>query len=195
MIRRALMRFRIIASGLAVILLTVGLASAGDSPDKKREKTRKMAAATLEDLYKLQPTSRDAIQKSAGYAVFNNMGTNLLLVSTARGAGVATNSKTKQDTFMKMISAGAGFGMGVKDYRVVFIFETEQALKHFLDSGWSGSGQADAAAKTSKSGGAYSGATMVEPGVWVYQITKKGLALQLTLQGTKYYRDNDLNKS
>jgi len=34
----------------------------------------------------------------------------------------------------------------------------------------------------------------VSPGVWVYQITKNGLALQLTLQGTKYYKDDDLNK-
>jgi len=189
------MKFKLVASALAVILLAVGLASAGDSPDKKREKTRKMAAATLEDLYKLQPASRDLIQKSAGYAIFNNMGTHLFLVSTARGAGVAVNSKTRQDTFMKMISAGAGLGVGVKGYRVVFVFENESALARFLDSGWSGSGQADAAAKTSDSGGAYSGAVMVEPGVWVYQITKKGLALQLTLQGTKYYKDDDLNKS
>lgn len=189
------MRLKTIASFLAVILLTGSVASAGDSPDEKREKTRKMAAATLEDLYKLQPTSREAVQKSAGYAVFNNMGANLLLVSTARGAGVAVNSKSKQDTFMKMISAGGGLGMGVKEYRVVFVFEDESALARFLDSGWSGSAQADAAAKTSKSGGAYSGAVMVEPGVWVYQITKKGLALQLTLQGTKYYKDDDLNKS
>jgi len=36
---------------------------------------------------------------------------------------------------------------------------------------------------------------MVAPGVWVYQITNKGLALQLTLQGTKYSKDEDLNKS
>ncbi len=28
-----------------------------------------------------------------------------------------------------------------------------------------------------------------------YQITKNGLALQLTLQGTKYYKDDDLNKT
>jgi lipid-binding SYLF domain-containing protein len=188
------MKFRITALGLAVILLAGGLASAGDSPDKKREKTRKMATAALEDLYKLQPTSREAIQKSTGYAVFNNVGANLLLVSTARGAGLAVNSKTKQETFMKMISAGAGLGMGVKDYRVIFAFENEKALANFLNSGWSGSGQADAAAKTGKSGGAYSGAAMVEPGVWVYQITKKGLALQVTLQGTKYYKDDDLNK-
>jgi lipid-binding SYLF domain-containing protein len=193
--RKAIVKFKLIASALAVILLAVSLASAKDSPDKKREKARKMAAATLEDLYKLQPASRNLIQKSAGYAVFNNMGANLFLLSTARGAGMAVNSRTKQDTFMKMISAGAGLGVGVKDYRVVFVFENESALARFLDSGWSGSGQADAAAKTSNSGGAYSGAVMVEPGVWVYQITKRGLALQLTLQGTQYYKDDDLNKA
>ncbi|MFZ0292154.1 MAG: YSC84-related protein [Candidatus Sulfotelmatobacter sp.] len=184
-----------IGSFLVVMLLAGDLARAADSPDEKREEARKMAAETLDDLYKLQPASRDLVQKSAGYAVFNNMGANLLLLSTARGAGIAVNSKTKQDTFMKMISAGGGLGLGVKDYRVVFVFENESALARFLDSGWSGSAQADAAAKTSNSGGAHSGAVMVEPGLWVYQITKKGLALQLTLQGTKYYKDDDLNKS
>jgi len=189
------MKIRMICSCLAVILLASGLATAKDSPDQKREKTRKMAAQTLQDLYKMQPLAEGAIQKSAGYAVFNNMGTNVLLLSTARGAGIAVNSKTKQETFMKMISAGAGLGIGVKDYRVIFVFENDKAMARFLDSGWSGSGQADAAAKAGEKGGAYSGAVEIEPGVWVYQITKNGLALQLTLQGTKYYKDDDLNKS
>jgi lipid-binding SYLF domain-containing protein len=189
------MRLRIIASTLTVILLAGGLASAKDSPEKKKEKTRKMAVQTLQDLFKLQPSAQAAISKSAGYAVFNNMGANVLLLSTARGSGIAVQSKTKQETFMKMISAGAGLGMGVKDYRVIFVFDNDKAFSRFLNSGWSGSGQADAAAKAGKSGGAYSGAVQVEPGVWVYQITKNGLALQLTLQGTKYYKDNDLNKS
>ena len=189
------MKIRMICSCLAVILLASGLATAKDSPDQKREKTRKMAAQTLQDLYKMQPLAEGAIQKSAGYAVFNNMGTNVLLLSTARGAGIAVNCKTKQETFMKMISAGAGLGIGVKDYRVIFVFENDKAMARFLDSGWSGSGQADAAAKAGEKGGAYSGAVEIEPGVWVYQITKNGLALQLTLQGTKYYKDDDLNKS
>jgi lipid-binding SYLF domain-containing protein len=123
------------------------------------------------------------------------MGANLLLVSTARGAGVAVNSNTKQETFMKMISAGGGLGLGVKDYRVIFVFQNDSALAKFLDSGWSGSAQSDAAAKAGEKGAAYSGAVEVGPGVWVYQITKNGLALQLTLQGTKYYKDDDLNKS
>ena len=189
------MRLRILAPIVTVTLLAAGLSNAKDSPDQKREKTRKMAAQTLQDLYKLQPTSKEAIEKSAGYAVFNNMGVHLLLLSTERGAGIAVKSKTKQETFMKMISLGGGLGLGVKDFRVVFVFENDDALAHFLDSGWSGSGQADAAAKAGKTGGAYSGAVEVAPGVWVYQITKNGLALQLTLQGTKYYKDDDLNKS
>ena len=87
---------------------------------------------------------------------------------------------------------------------MIFVFENDKALASFLDSGgsgsaqldsgWSGSAQADAAAKAGEKGGAYSGAVEVAPGVWVYQITKNGLALQLTLQGTKYYKDDDLNK-
>jgi|SRR6185436_1866746 lipid-binding SYLF domain-containing protein len=190
-----MMRFRTIATLFAIAGMTAGVSDAKDSPEQKRDKIRKMAAATMADLYKLHPASQPAVEKSAGYAVFNNMGTNLLLLSTARGAGLAVNTKTGKDTFMKMISLGAGLGVGVKNYRVVFVFESDEALGRFVDSGWAAETQADAAAKTSKSGAAYSGAVMVAPGVWVYQITKKGLALQLTLQGTKYSKDNDLNKS
>jgi lipid-binding SYLF domain-containing protein len=74
---------------------------------------------------------------------------------------------------MKMFSAGAGLGIGVKDYRVIFVFENDEARTHFINSGWSGETQADAAAKTGTSGAAYSGAASVAPGVWVYQITKR----------------------
>jgi lipid-binding SYLF domain-containing protein len=189
------MKWKISFSVLALILLAIGLSNAQDKKaDKKRDKTRKMASQTLKDLYKLQSSAEAAIRAAVGYAVFDNRGTNLLLLSTARGAGIAVNTKTQQETFMKMVSVGAGLGVGVKDYRVIFVFENENALSNFIDSGWSGSAQADAAAKVGNSGGAYSGAVEAAPGVWVYQITKNGLALQLTLQGTKYYKDDDLNK-
>ena len=188
------MGLRIITPVFAVTLLVPAFVNAGDSPDEKREKIRKMANETLADLYKLQPSAQAVVQKSAGYAVFDNFGTHVLLVSTARGSGVAYNSKTGQYTYMKMLSGGAGLGIGVKDYQAVFVFETEQALAKFIDSGWEGSGQADAAAKAGEKGGAYSGAAMIAPNTWVYEITKNGLALQLTLQGTKYSKDDDLNK-
>ncbi len=192
------MKFKTIASIVVTCLFAASVSVAQDKDQDKNEQNRqkieKMAAQTLQDLYKLQPASKTAIQKSAGYAVFNNTGTNILVLSTARGAGIAVNTKTKQETYMKMVSAGAGLGIGVKDYRVIFIFENEGALNQFLNSGWSGSAQADAAAKAGDKGGAYSGAEEMSPGVWVYQITKNGLALQVTLQGTKYYKNDDLNK-
>src|SRR4249919_2653453 len=150
------MRFKLIACMLVVALLSAVVYGGEDDNEKKRAKSRKMATQTLQDLYKAEPTAQAAIQKSAGYAVFNNMGANLLLLSTARGAGIAVNTKSNQETFMKMVSAGVGLGIGAKDYRVIFVFENEAALAHFVDSGWSGTAQADAAAKAGKSGGAYS---------------------------------------
>src|SRR5579864_3637677 len=100
------MRFKVIASILAVALLSASTCIAGDDNEKKRQKTRKMAAEVLQDLYKAEPSSQAAIQKAAGYAVFDNMGVNVLLLSTARGSGLAVNNQTKQETFMKMASAG-----------------------------------------------------------------------------------------
>src|SRR5215831_5163885 len=72
---------------------------------------------------------------------------------------------------------------------------SDKALAGFLESGWSGSAQGDAAAKAGEKGGAYSGPAEVAPGVWVYQSNKDGLALQLTPQGTKYYKDDKLNRA
>ncbi len=180
----------------AAVLLMVSVSVsvwAKDTPDKKRANIRKVANETLTKLYKAQPSSKTAIAKAAGYAVFDNMGVHLMLVSTARGNGIAIDNKTRKETFMKMLSGGVGLGVGVKDYSVIFVFENRSALHGFINSGWDASTQADAAAKSSTAGGALSGAVSVSPGVWVYQLTDRGLALQLTLQGTKYYKNDDLN--
>jgi hypothetical protein len=93
------MRFKMIASILAVVLLSASTCIAADDNEEKRQKTRKMAAEALQDLYKLEPTSQASIQKAAGYAVFDNMGVNVLLLSTARGSGLAVNNKTKYPVF------------------------------------------------------------------------------------------------
>jgi hypothetical protein len=66
-----------IASILAMTLLPVGICVGADDNDEKRDKTRKMATQTLQDLYKLEPASQAAVKKFAGYAVFNNTGVNL----------------------------------------------------------------------------------------------------------------------
>ena len=37
------------------------------------------------------------------------------------------------------------------------------------------------------------GAVSVADGVWMYQLTETGLAVDISATGTKYYKDDDLN--
>ena len=175
------------------VFLTGFLGAKGDDPEEKRQTIQKMRQETLAGLYKYAPHAKDDILKAAGYAVFSNTGINLFVVSTANGWGVAHNNKTGKDTYMKMFSGGAGYGMGVKDFRGIFIFSTETALTHFVEEGWQGSAQADAALKAEEKGGAIAAAIDVAPGIKLYQLTESGIALQATLQGTKYWKDDELN--
>ncbi|MCH7711622.1 MAG: hypothetical protein IH903_08290, partial [Proteobacteria bacterium] len=65
-------------------------------------------------------------------------------------------------------------------------------LKQFVEEGWDASDQADAAAKAEDKGEAWAGAVDIAPGIKVYQLTQTGLALQATIQGTKFWKDDEL---
>jgi len=183
----------------AIAILSIGsIAFAPDvaqaaSKEAQRAEARKVADQTLQRLYKLQPRAKEAIQKSAGYASFSNFGMKLLVAGGGKGEGVAVNNKTKRETFMKMVEVQAGLGFGIKKFRLVWIFETPEAFDSFVNSGWELGAQATAAAQVSGQGAWAAGAIAVSPGVWIYQLTDNGLALELTAKGTKYYKDDELN--
>lgn len=192
MIHNPSIRNAALAFALVFTLFGLSAQSHASTPVETRNEIQKMRAETLADLYKIHPAARAHIQKSAGYAVFSNVGINLILFSAAGGSGVAMD-KNGHATYMKMVSGGVGFGLGVKDFRGVFVFATDDKLKQFINSGWEASAQADAAAKAGDQGGALAAAITVAPGVSLYQLTKNGLALQATIQGTKYYKNDELN--
>ena len=50
-----------------------------------------------------------------------------------------------------------------------------------------------AAAGDGVNGDALEGSFQVAPGMWMYQVTTKGLAADLTVKGTRFYVDKDLN--
>lgn len=109
----------------------------------------------------------------------------------AGGHGVVVKKGLLRDTETYMKMGSAGFGLGVKDFRAVFVFFDKAKLQAFVEKGWDFSAQADAAAKSDDKGAAAALAGTALPGVDVYQITKNGFALQATLQGTKYWKDSD----
>ena len=187
---------------LSIALLVSTPALAGQSSEdkekqakanKERQEIRKNAKDILARLYKAQPSAKAVIAKAAGYAVFSDFGMKILVAGSGTGKGIAVDNKTKKETFMKMVELQAGLGFGVKKFSVVWVFETPDKLATFINSGWELGGQASVAAKAGEKGGALQGAMPVSPGVWLYQLTETGLALELTAKGTKYYKDDDLN--
>jgi lipid-binding SYLF domain-containing protein len=185
------------ARNIIAVALVCALAVAAHADDNKKEKKqndiRTMAQDTLQRLYQAEPNAKSAVEGAAGYAVFSNLGVKILIAGSGNGQGIAVNNKSKNETFMKMLELQAGLGMGVKKFRVVFVFDNEKAFNSFVNSGWQFGGQATAAAKTGDKGGSMAGAASVSDGVWMYQLTDKGLAVEITAKSTKYYKDDDLN--
>ncbi|MET1255489.1 YSC84-related protein [Aliikangiella maris] len=169
-----------------------GCASMGQSDAQQRQNILSMKNEVLTELFKQKPSVRTQIKQVPGYAVFSNVNVNVILASFGGGHGVAKSNTTGKQTFMKMGEVGIGLGAGVKDFRVVMLFHTQQAFDRFIEYGWSFGGQADAAAKASEKGAAVGGEAVID-NVTVYQLTESGLALQATLKGTKYWKDTDLN--
>jgi lipid-binding SYLF domain-containing protein len=179
---------------LSFFFLTGFFGPDGDNPDEQRKTIQTMKQDTLNDLYTYHSAAKESVANAVGYAVFSNTGINLLLLSTANGWGVAHNNGTGKETYMKMWSGGVGVGAGVKDFRGIFVFTTKDAFETFVESGWQAGAQADAAAKAGEKGGAADSSIDVAPGVELYQLTKNGIAVQVTVQGTKYWKNDDLNE-
>jgi lipid-binding SYLF domain-containing protein len=176
-----------------VLMITSAFTVAAKSKEEKQAEARKKADQTLQRLYKAKPSARAAIKTAAGYAVFNSGGAKILIAGAGRGSGIAVDKATQKVTYMKMREIQAGLGMGVKKFSTIFVFENKAALERFINSGWEFGGQTTAAAKSGDGGGSFQGAASVSPGVWMYQLTDKGIALELTGKGTKYFKDDDLN--
>ena len=183
---------------LVVLVCLVAVATFADDKndaEKKKTEIRQMSEQTLARLYEVKPSAKAAVANAYGYAVFSNLGVKILVGGSGNGKGLAVNNHDKSEIFMKMLEIQAGLGMGVKKFRVIFVFENQKAFDGFVNSGWEFGGQASAAAKTSpEKGGSMEGAASVSEGVWMYQLTDKGLALELTGKGTKYSKDDKLNQ-
>ena len=64
-----------------------------------------------------------------------------------------------------MVELQAGLGFGVEKFRNIFVFEIESAMTH---------------------------SSSVANGVWLYQLTEKGLNASITATEAKYYKDDAL---
>jgi len=176
---------------LALTLVACASMGSGNKADKQQA-ILNMKDNVLSQLYKNKPHVRKQINTAPGYAVFSNANVNLIFVAAGTGYGLVKNMSTGNYTYMNMAEGGVGLGFGVKDYKIVMVFHTAAAMNQFVHKGWTFGGNADAAAKALNKGASVEGEAYFGD-VTVYTFTESGLALQATIKGTKFWKDNELN--
>jgi len=178
---------------LCILLLLLAIPAVADEDkkeDKQDQKRAKIDARTdevLEEVLSASPKAKELFGKSVGYAVFDNTKA-ALGISGGGGGGQAVDKASGERTYMKMGTVGVGFGIGVKKYQVVMLFEKEPVFRNFVDKGWQGDTQASA---TAGKAGAEAEASF-HNGMAIFVNSKKGLMANADVSGTKYWQ-SDLN--
>ena len=156
--------------------------------EAKRAEIDEAAEEALNALFEKKPEAKELFDKAYGWAVFTNVKIALGF-SGGGGRGVAVEKATGKRTYMKMGTAGVGFGLGGQKYQVIFFFQTKEVFDRFVEKGW----QADASAKAAAGTHGANAKTAFTNGIAIYQLTKKGLMANADIAGTKYWKDDKLN--
>ena len=165
----------------------------GDNPQEKRAFVQQMKNDTLAELYANKPYAKQLVQNAAGYAVFSNFNTQLLVIGSGNGYGVAVDNSNGNNIYMKMAEGGVGLGVALKNFREVIVFNNKAVFNQFITEGWTYGAQGDAAAKYKDDGGATSAEVPLDSEVVVFQMTKDGIALRATIGASKFWIDDELN--
>jgi lipid-binding SYLF domain-containing protein len=187
------MRFHaLISAGTLILAFAAGHALAQTDKQSKQAELRKVAAASLQEFYKAQPSLQADVAKAPGYAVFTTYGLSFIIGGQG-GKGLVHDTKTKKDTFMEMAQASAGIQAGLAQSKILIIFSSVQAMNDFVNKGWEASGAAVAGAGTGKeNASASAGASMINNSPY-YTLTSAGLQAGAALAGTKFWKDKALN--
>lgn len=124
----------------------------GDSNDEKRATVRQQRDEILKEALAARPELKARLEKAAGYATFRQTDVNLFLLASGNGYGLLVDNRSRQEIFMRMASLGGGVGMGVKDLRILMVFNDPKVMQQFVEQGWQFGGKADASAKYQDTG-------------------------------------------
>lgn len=183
---------KLVTFGTIAVWLTAGSAFAADKASRQAE-VRKVAAATLQDIYKAKPDLKAQVEKAPGYAVFTTYGLSFL-IGGAGGKGLVHDNKTKKDVFMDLAQASAGVQIGLAESRTLIVFKTAQAMNDFVNKGWEfgAGGVAGAAVEGKGPAGGGSGENVISDALY-YTLTRNGLQGGGAVAGTKVWKDKELN--
>ena len=109
------------------------------------------------------------------------------------GRGVAVNKQTDERIYMKMKEVSLGVNFGAKEYDLLFVILNQEAWERFISGNIKFGTEVSAQASDGVSGGSFADAKVIAKGVWVYQLDKKGLAVELSFKGARISPFRSLN--
>jgi len=185
---------RLSLAAVAALALVLGACATTSPSDKasKQAEIRKATQASLEKFYKADPNLKSEVAGAPGYGIFTTYGLSFI-IGGAGGSGLVHDNRTGTDTFMDTAQASAGLQAGAAQTDTLIVFQTAESMQNFIEKGWGGgvgaSAQAGAAGKSVGPGG---GGNVIANANY-YMLTPNGLQGGVAAEGTKFWKDKDLN--
>ena len=178
---------------LICLLATSTVALAKMSKDETRAKLDKMSIEVLDRMYAKYPESKLAVENSYAYCTISASAVKWGFVGDDHGRGVAYNKETEEKIYMKMKEVTLGLNLGAKEYDLLFVMQNKAAWERFISGNIKFGTEVSAQASDGVNGDTFADATIVANGVWVYQLDKKGLAVEFSLKGARISPFRTLN--
>ena len=183
----------LISLTIICLFLTSTVTFAKMSKEETRAKLDKMSVEVLEKMYAKYPDSKSAVEKSYAYCTISASGVKWGFFGDDHGRGLAYNKETGKKIYMKMKEVSLGVNFGAKDYDLLFVIQNQTAWERFISGNIKFGSEVSAQASDGVSGDTFANATIIANGVWVYQLDKKGLAVELSLKGARISPFRTLN--
>lgn len=184
----------------AGLFMAVGCATTkpqGSSLEEQQQFVLEDTSDLLETLYERKPKAKAEVENAIGYGVFRYRASKLPVILSGIGGGagygVATDTSTDENTFMKVSKLQWGVGLGTRELAVVFIFNERDAFERFRTGKWDTGGGAEVTAKTEQVGAALDASAATGKGFKSYTFTETGLSYGATWHARKFSPNKAMN--
>ena len=173
---------------LLIALVVLGTASCSGKPQTPAQRKSLVgdADATLQTMLDRDGDLAPLLDRSAGYAIFPNLGKGGVIVGGAFGRGAVYRGGPKHralEGYARVTQGSVGGTIGARAFAMLLVFERESDLKRFIDGSELAFG-AEATAIAIDEGS--SATTPFDNGVAVFAMPKGGLMADASLSGQKF---------
>jgi lipid-binding SYLF domain-containing protein len=176
-----------------ILMMASTVFAAKASPEQQRAELNEMSGKVLERMYQKYPSAQEAVQNAYAYCTISASSIKWGFYGDDHGRGVAVNNHTDERIYVKMKEVSLGINFGAKEYDLLFIIANKKAWDRFISGNIKFGSEASADATDGVNGVTYAGAAIAAEGVQVYQLDKKGLAIEATFKGGRISPYRTLN--